>query len=157
MMIPKYEAMINANNETYLAETGTIKIDGRTIFNSPEKLADFFADSIGIRNAADEHVYVACLDTKCHMIGCFEASHGSVNASMFPVREIFQKSLMIGAVNIAICHNHPSGDFTPSNEDITATNRIVQGGTLLGVTVLDHIIVAANNYSYYSFCENGRI
>ena len=157
MYIKKYNCMINANNETYLAETGTYKIDGRQTYNSPDKLAEFFGTVIGIKNCADEHVYVACLDTKNHIIGCFEASHGSCNTSLFPVREIFQKALMIGAVNIAICHNHPSGDFTPSNEDINATNRIVQGGALLGVTVLDHIIVAANNYSYYSFCENGRI
>lgn len=155
MYISKYETMINKNNEIYLAETGTYKIDGRRVYNNPSDLAEFFGDTIGIRNAADEHVYIACLDTKCHIIGCFEASHGSCNASMFPVREIFQKALLIGAVNIAISHNHPSGDYTPSQQDIDCTNRIKQAGDLIGISVLDHIIVAANNYSYYSFMERG--
>ena len=149
--------MINPNNETYLKETGSFKIDGRRVYNNPVDLAEFFGDVIGIRQAADEHVYIACLDTKCHIIGCFEASHGSCNASMFPVREIFQKSLLIGAVNIAISHNHPSGDYTPSADDINCTNRIKSAGELIGITILDHVIVAANNYSYYSFYENGRI
>lgn len=154
MLISKYETIIDSKHEIYLKESGSFKVDGRKLYNNPIDLADFFGDTIGIRNAADEHVYIACLDTKCHIIGCFEASHGSCNTSMFPVREIFQKALLIGAVSIVICHNHPSGDYTPSSADISATNRVKQAGEILGINVLDHIIVAANNYSYYSFAEH---
>ena len=154
MKVPKYELMIDQNFKNVIRESGTYKVDGRKVFNNPLALSDFFGDSIGIRNAANEHVYVACMDTKLHIIGCFEASHGSVNCSMFPVREILQKALMIGAVSIAICHNHPTGDYTPSNEDREATSRIKAAAELVGINFIDHVILGANNAGYYSFTEN---
>ena len=158
MKVKKYDLRLSKENRPVIAESGTeFKIDGRKVFNKPEMLADFFGDSIGIRQAANEHVYIACLDTRLHIIGCFEASHGSVNASMFPVREILQKALLIGAVNIAISHNHPAGDPTPSQEDIQSTNRIKKAADLIGVNVIDHVIVAANTLVYYSFQENEKI
>lgn len=151
MNIPKYEVRINSSMEVYLAESGFYKIDGRRVYNNPSDLSEFFGDVIGIRNAADEYVYVACLDTKCHIVSCFEASHGSCNASIFPIREILQKALIGNAVNIVVGHNHPSGDYTPSSDDITATDRLVKAGDIVGIKVLDHIIVAANTDGYYSF------
>ena len=153
MKISKYETRLNSNRNVYIAECGSYNIDGRKIYNNPLLLNDFFGDVIGLRSAAEEHVYVACLDQKCHIIGCFEASHGSVNASMFPVREIFQKALLIGAVNIVVSHNHPSGDCTPSEEDIKCTERLWQAGQLLGVSVLDHIVIGD---FFYSFHEEGK-
>lgn len=155
MKVPKYELMIDQNFKNVIRESGTtFKVDGRKVFNNPLLLADFFGESIGIRNAANEHLYVACMDTKLHIIGCFEASHGSVDCSLFPVREILQKSLMIGAVSIAICHNHPTGDYTPSNEDREATARIKAAAELVGINFIDHVILGANNPGYYSFTEN---
>ena len=60
---------------------------------------------------------------------------------------------MIGAVSIAIAHNHPTGDMTPSAEDIEATERTKAACDLIGVPLLDHIIIGANNLGYYSFTE----
>lgn len=158
MKVKKYDLRINKENRPVIAESGTeFKVDGRKVFNNPDLLVDFFGDSIGIRQAANEHVYIACLDTRLHIIGCFEASHGSVNETMFPVREILQKALLIGAVNIAISHNHPAGDPTPSQADIQSTNRISKAADLIGMHVIDHIIVAANTKTYYSFRENEKI
>lgn len=158
MKVKKYDLRLDKESRPVIAESGTeFKVDGRKVFNHPEMLADFFGDSIGIRQAANEHVYIACLDTRLHIIGCFEASHGSVNESMFPVREILQKALLIGAVNIAISHNHPAGDPTPSQADIQATDRIKKAADLIGVCVIDHVIIAANTPIYYSFQENGKI
>lgn len=155
MNVPKYELMIDGNFKNVIRESRTtFKVDGRKVFNNPLALSDFFGDSIGIRNAANEHVYVACMDAKLHIIGCFEASHGSVNCSLFPVREILQKALMIGAVSIAIAHNHPTGDYTPSNEDKEATERIKTAAEIVGVNFIDHVIIGANNPGYYSFTEN---
>ena len=157
MKVSKYDSMIDKSGAVYLRETGSFNIDGRRVYSSPDALAEFFGDVIGIRQAAEEHVYIACLDTKLHLIGCFEASHGSVNGSMFPVREILQKSLMIGAVHIVLSHNHPSGDVTPSNDDISCTDRLKQACDICGVSLIDHVVVGANNMWYHSFAEHGQL
>ena len=157
MKVKEYKTMINNDGSVCLRERGFYVADGRRVYSSPDLLADFFGDSIGIRQAAEEHLYVACLDSKLHIIGCFEGSHGSINTSMFPVREILQKSLMIGAVSIAISHNHPSGDYTPSRQDIDATKRIKQACDICGLSLIDHVIVAANNPGYFSLMQHGNI
>ena len=157
MKISRYDSMIDKSGAVYLRESGTFNIDGRRSYSSPDALAEFFGNAIGIKQAAEEYVYVACLDTKNHIVGCFEASHGSVNASMFPVREILQKSLMIGAINIALAHNHPSGDYTPSAADVDATKRLKQACDICGIGLLDHIIVASNNPGYFGFENNNMM
>ena len=155
MKLVKYDSFVNESGTTYIAECGSVNIDGRKTYNNPALLADFFGDSIGIRNCAEEHVYIACLNQRMKMIGCFEVSRGSVNSSMFPVREILQKSLLIGAVNIALSHNHPSGDVTPSAMDINATKRLKQACDICGIGFADHVVIGANNADYYSCFESG--
>ena len=154
MKIPRFETYIRESGARYAKESGFYIADGRRTFNNPEVLSAFFGDSIGIRNAASEFVYVACMDTKNHIIGCFQASAGSADASLFPVRDILQNALMIGATAIAICHNHPSGIFTPSPEDVSATKRIIDACDIVGLRFLDHIILGANSSGYCSLkCE----
>lgn len=156
MKIKEYKLLLK-DRCPYIAESGKFyNIDGRKVYNTPDRIAAFINDCIGLNKAANEHLYVCCLDNKNHLIGCFEASHGSCNYSLFPVREIFQKSLLIGAVSIVVSHNHPSGDYGPSEEDISSTKRIKAAGDIIGIGVLDHIIVAADNLGYYSFLENGQ-
>lgn len=157
MKLAKYESFVNESGTTYIAECGTVNIDGRKTYNNSVLLADFFGDSIGIRNCAEEHVYIACLNNRMKMIGCFEVSRGSVNSSVFPVREILQKSLLIGAVNIALSHNHPSGDITPSKMDIDATKRLKQACEICGIGIVDHVIIGANNADYCSMFKSGII
>ena len=95
-----------------------------------------------------------CLNTKNKIIGVFELSHGNVNSSIVGVREMFQKALLANAVSIIVLHNHPSGDPTPSREDINITTRMVEAGKLIGVEVLDHIIVGDK---YCSLKEKGYV
>lgn len=75
-----------------------------------------------------------------------------VNITICNPREIFIKALLCGASGIVIIHNHPSGDTTPSEQDIKSYNRLKEAGKLIGINVLDSIIVGD---SYYSFVENG--
>ena len=89
------------------------------------------------------------------MTSIFELSHGNVNSSIISVREMFQKALLANAVSIALIHNHPSGDATPSKADIDVTKRAVEAGKLIGVEVLDHIIIG--NPGYTSLKERGNI
>lgn len=76
---------------------------------------------------------------------------GTVNNCLVCNREIFIRALLSGAVNIILCHNHPSGETTPSSEDIKITKAVSEAGKLIGITLLDHIIIGGD--SYYSFDE----
>lgn len=157
MRIPEIKTMINENGKVYLAKKSFYNADGRKVYNDPEKVAAFFADAVGIKQAADEHLYTACFDSRLHLIACFECSHGTANCSLFPVRETFQKALLVGAVSIAICHNHPGGSLTPSEEDINATRKLKEAGKVIGIELIDHIILAANNTGFYSFATDGNL
>jgi DNA repair protein RadC len=94
------------------------------------------------------------MNTKNKIIGVFEISHGTVNASIVNPREAFQKALLANAVSVIFMHNHPSGDPTASREDIEVTKRLSEAGKIIGVEVLDHIIVGD---SYSSLKEKGYL
>lgn len=87
------------------------------------------------------------LDTKCKLIKERLLTTGTVNQSLISPREIFIEALRCSAVNIIVVHNHPSGDCTPSRNDIESTRQIKKAGDLVGITLLDHIIIGDNKYS----------
>lgn len=107
-----------------------------------------------LQNMSKEYLYMVTFNNKCDLTGVFEISYGTVNSSIASPREIFNKALLVGAVNIVLVHNHPSGDVEASIEDILFTKRIKNSGQLLNVELLDHIIIGAN---YTSFKELGQI
>ncbi len=86
------------------------------------------------------------------MIGETDISKGTVNASLITPRELFLEALRKEAVSIILLHNHPSGDPSPSGEDILVTERILKAGELIGIELLDHIIIGNN--CYISFRES---
>jgi len=156
MQVKKYETRLTPGGVAYIAETGAYRADGRRQYQSPEMLVSFF-EGIGIREMAEEYVYCACIDNRLHLIGCFEASHGSAAIAHFPIREILQKALLIGASAIAICHNHPSGDPTPSGLDLEGTKKLEDACGVIGISLIDHIIMPANSAWYFSFANEGLI
>ena len=87
------------------------------------------------------------LNTKSRLIGETDISRGTVNASVISPRELFVEALQKDAVSIILLHNHPSGDPTPSREDILVTRRVYEAGMMIGVELLDHIIIGNNCYS----------
>jgi len=101
-----------------------------------------------------EHFCIAMLDRKNNILGINTVSIGSISASIVHPREVFKPAIIIGASSIILCHNHPSGDTMPSNEDITITRKLVEGGKLLNIEILDHVIIGDN---YYSMKEKGII
>ena len=107
----------------------------------PENILDIAIDGLRLHEQAEESFYICTLDTKNQVTGIFEVSRGSLNASIVHPREVFKRALVQNANSIICIHNHPSGDPTPSREDISTTNRLVEAGNLLGVSVLDHIII----------------
>lgn len=82
----------------------------------------------------------------------FEISHGTVKMSVVSPREVFQKALLANAVGIVLLHNHPSGDCTPSKQDINVTKRLMEAGDIIGVNVLDHLVIGRPGY--FSLKEN---
>ena len=97
-----------------------------------------------------------CLDTKNKVTGLFKVSQGSLNSSIVHPREVFKRALMQNSNSIILAHNHPSGDVTPSGEDISITRRLQEAGDILGIKVLDHLIIGAGG-RYKSFKEDGII
>jgi len=153
MKVKEFRAYINEDGNPYLRETGTsYNYDARRVFNNPRDVADLAANTIRIADCAEEYCYIFCLNSKGKLTGLFEATHGTVNASLVSPREIYQKALLLGAVNIIMAHNHPSGDPSPSKEDHSVTKKIIESGKILDVELLDHIIIGRNGY-YYSFKE----
>jgi DNA repair protein RadC len=102
-----------------------------------------------------EKLLVSLFDSKCHLIGDGLLATGSVKSVQVSPREIFMLALRQGAVSVILLHNHPSGDPTPSRDDIYLTGRIRECGELLGIELSDHIIIGDNRY--YSFRENKQI
>ena len=121
---------------------------------SPGDAVEIGKDFMRIHEKPEEYMYMICVNTKNKVIGVFEISHGTVNASLVSPREVFQKALLANATSIIVMHNHPSGDCTASREDIEVTKRLVEAGKIVGVEVLDHIIIGD---SYSSLKEKGYV
>jgi len=110
-----------------------------------------------ILSEEDQEIFlVLLLDVRNHIIGYVEAAKGTVDKCPVDMREIFRAAVLVGASAIIMCHNHPSGDSTPSPEDIRLTRRAEESGNLLGIPVLDHVIVTPDDGST-SFAEMGMM
>lgn len=102
-----------------------------------------------------EHFMVVALDAKHAVIGINTVSIGSVTMSIVHPREVFKPILLMNASAVILAHNHPSGDATPSQEDRALTRRLKEGGELLGITVLDHVVLGEDRY--YSFADHQEL
>lgn len=92
------------------------------------------------------YMMVMVLDTRNRLLETVEIYHGSLNSSMVRVGELFKPALQRNAASILICHNHPSGDPSPSPEDVLVTRAVNQAGKLLDVSLLDHLIVSQSRW-----------
>ncbi len=120
---------------------------------TPGQAADLFMEEL--RYKKKEYFKILLLNTKNHIISKEEISVGSLSASIVHPREIFNIPLRKSAASIILFHNHPSGDPTPSQQDLEVTRRLVDAGNILGVTVRDHIVIGDG--CFFSFREKGLI
>ncbi len=131
------------------------KID--TIYNvkitSPDIIYNYFKDKF--EGKKQEYFYAVYLDSDKKIIQ--EKLHfiGTINHSLIHPREIYKYAYLCSASAIILVHNHPSGNITPSKEDISTTNNLNEIGNLFGIKIIDHVIVG--NDGYFSFVENGII
>lgn len=121
------------------------------IIRKPEDAADLFQQFIG--DCDRESFCILCLNTKNEPTAMHQVSCGTLNASIVHPRETFKLAVLANSASIIACHNHPSGDPTPSPEDVELTERLRDSGTLLGIELLDHIILG--NGTFTSLKERG--
>jgi DNA repair protein RadC len=131
----------------------TRNIHNKIRIDSPSKIVNLMMDELRYLN--QEHFKILLLDTKNQIIKIENISVGTLNASIVHPRDVFNAAIKRHANSIILVHNHPSGDPTPSNEDINVTNRLVEVGEIVGIKVLDHIIMGDNRY--ISFKEKNLI
>ena len=119
--------------------------DAEEIFRS------IWSDGIEFR----EEFYMLLLNRANRVIGWYRVSEGGFTGTVVDVKIIFSIALKCHACGIMLAHNHPSGNITPSSQDISLTKKVVSGGKLLDVSVLDHLILTSEKY--FSFADEGMI
>ena len=113
-------------------------------FDCPSTIADYYMEQL--RHLEVEQVVMVMTDSKNQFLTDYILSSGTVNMSLISPREVFLNALKMQAVNILLVHNHPSGDPTPSREDIEITNRIHEASQIMNIPLVDHIIIGDNTY-----------
>ena len=126
---------------------------GGIILNNSLKIYEYFKDLVG--NKKQEYFYTVYVDTKGRYIDKKCLFVGTINNSIVHPREIFKEAYLLSANGIICIHNHPSGDPTPSKEDVMITKKIKEIAMIHGIKLVDHLIVGAN--SYYSFYEDNKL
>lgn len=120
------------------------RVQNVTILHTIEKCGEYLVPFFyGRRN---ETVFLLCLDAKCKVLCCKEMGEGSVNSAGVPIRRIVETALGANATSVVLAHNHPSGLALPSGEDIVATRRVAAALNAVEIALVDHIIVADDDF-----------
>jgi len=125
----------------------------RYVIHGPEDAAVYVMPRF--RYETKEHFAVMLLNTKNHVLSVHVVSIGSLSASIVHPREVFREAIQNAAASVILLHNHPSGDPSPSREDILVTERLVKAGKIMDIPVLDHIIIG--DEKYISLKEKGMV
>jgi len=116
----------------------------RPQIRSPADAANLVMSEMGLLE--QEHLRVMLLDTKNRVLDTPTVYQGSLNTSLIRVGELFREAIRANCASLIVLHNHPSGDPTPSPEDVAVTRQIVEAGKLLDVDVLDHLIIGRQRF-----------
>lgn len=134
-----------------MVREGSILYDVRKI-SSPSDAVDLGRRFL--EEADREQLIVCCLDTKNQPLSVNVASVGSLNSSIVHPREVFKIAVLSNAASIIVFHNHPSGDTSPSSEDVNITERLKEAGKIIGIELVDHIIIGSEG-KFCSLKEKG--
>ena len=143
------------NYQTALVQLPLVYEATKTSIRTPEDAAEICAD---LKDLAQEAFHVLLLNTRNRLINRQMVSLGIVDATLVHPREIFRPAFLQSAVSIVLVHNHPSGDPSPSAEDIKLTRQMIQVGQVMGIKVLDHVIIGRETNAakgYLSLRESG--
>lgn len=134
--------------------SGQYELDSKVI-RSPQNAYEIVEAVLDLKHESVERFGILTLTTKNAVAGLHVLSMGSLNASIVHPREVFKAALLNNADSIICFHNHPSGDPTPSDEDVKLTKRLMDAGDLIGIEVMDHIVHGYERY--ISLKEQGFI
>ena len=116
----------------------------KPLVKTPEEVVSLVKGKL--KDKKKEHFQVLLLDTRSQLINIAEISVGSLDTSIVHPREVFKEAISASAASVLFVHNHPSGDPTPSEDDIKLTERLTKAGEIVGIDVLDHIIIGNTEY-----------
>ena len=129
------------------------KVEDKISFHDPSSIADYYMEQM--RHLNREEMILIFFNGKNKVIKELKVSVGTVNQTVASPRELFLEALRCEAVSVLMIHNHPSGDPTPSRQDILTTKRMKEAGEFLGIPLCDHIIIG--DRTYISFREEHMI
>ena len=136
---------------TKLVRESSVTYDNIGGITTPEKLANLVRPLIG--DSAAEQVIGVYVNSNNEPQLIAKLFKGCANQSLIHPREVLQYALLGNATGIFLAHNHPSGNMTPSTEDLTITNRISESCKIMGINFIDHIIISGKNNDYYSIMD----
>lgn len=122
--------------------------DERMVIRTPRDVVDLV--SAGMSHLDSEHLRIVLLSSKNHVMGIRELYRGTLNSSVVRIAELFRDAIRENCASVIVVHNHPSGDPSPSPEDIRMTADAVKAGALLDISVLDHVIIGSRTLQWVS-------
>lgn len=146
MEINTYNLVVDDNTKHISLRVKESFSYGQEEFTSSVAVVALMKDLFRLQEQADEYVYMLAFNVKMRLLGIFEISHGTGNASLLDARGVFMRALQIGANYIVLVHNHPSGKAIPSQDDLNVSRRMKEAGELLGISLIDHVIIGSGEY-----------
>lgn len=126
-----------------LAKRGEEEIRKKISIKSSEDVVKLVKPKL--RDKKKEYFLVLSLDSRNNLIRVSDISIGTLNANLIHPREVFKEAIQSLAVSVVLVHNHPSGDATPSENDIEITKQLIEAGEIMDITVLDHIVISSQD------------
>lgn len=120
---------------------------------SSKDAADYFLPML--QDKEYEEFWVLFLKRNNQILKAYKVSEGGISSTVVDPKRVFKAALEVNASAVILCHNHPSGNLSPSQSDMQLTNKLIQAGKSLDISIIDHIIVA--DTGYYSFADEGKI
>ena len=151
------KAIVRKYSVALVKESAHKYADIPTSLNTPEKVVKYADSVLNFDRLPVENFVLVPVTSKLKPLGVFVVTVGTVDASIVSSRDVFQAALLCNASSIFILHNHPSGDPTPSKEDIEVTDRLKKAGELMRIPLLDHVIVGEKRYYSIVSDTNGII
>lgn len=142
------ETIFQAYSVQLLRESsGTYQLDPDIVLNSAKQVVGIVNSAYNLQNLTQENVILLTADTKLKCVGLYVVHVGSIGQSMFYIPDIFKRVLLSNSERFFLIHNHPSGDSTPSQEDLAATSRVLDASRVMGIDFVDHIVVGYNDHT----------
>lgn len=148
------QAVHDSLDDTYEIQSFTIRVGENPEMkdaSAPEQVYEIAREILKTEDQEKEHFYILILDGKNKLKSAKHISTGTLTSSLVHPREVFRPAIMAGGAGIVCFHNHPSGDTSPSKEDIQITDRLEEVGDLVGIPIIDHVIISELEDEFRSF------